>query len=64
MQAYTSQILSLTMFGLVMCEDRISLQHRRNQIIDGLRELPEKIKEVLTLDDKVQRISEELYEKR
>ena len=25
-KAYTSQILSLTMFGLIMCEDRISLQ--------------------------------------
>ena len=64
MQAYTSQILSLTMFGLVMSEDRISLQSRRNQIIDGLRELPEKIKQVLTLDAKVQSIAENLYEKR
>ena len=27
-KAYTSQILSLTMFGLIMCEDRISLQVR------------------------------------
>jgi len=63
-KAYTSQILSLTMFGLVMCEDRISLQPRRNQIIDGLKQLPEKIKQVLALDDKVQSIAEKLYEKR
>ena len=28
-KAYTSQILSLTMFGLIMCEDRISLQVMR-----------------------------------
>ena len=28
-KAYTSQILSLTMFGLIMCEDRISLQVTR-----------------------------------
>ena len=27
-KAYTSQILSLVMFALVMCEDRISLQPR------------------------------------
>ena len=46
-QAYTSQILSLTMFGLVMSEDRISLQQRRAEIIAGLRELPAKIKQVL-----------------
>merc|ERR1712223_2322980 len=63
-KAYTSQILSLTMFGLIMCEDRISLQPRRKEIIDGLRDLPEKIKQVLALDDKVQQISEELYQKR
>merc|ERR1719238_662565 len=61
-KAYTSQILSLTMFGLVMCEDRVSLQPRRNQIIDGLKQLPEKIKQVLTLDAKVQSIAEKLYE--
>ena len=48
-QAYTSQILSLTMFGLVMSEDRISLQQRRAEIIAGLRELPAKIKQVLSL---------------
>ena len=48
-QAYTSQILSLTMFGLVMSEDRISLQQRRAEIIAGLRELPSKIKQVIAL---------------
>ena len=32
-QAYTSQILSLVMFGLVMSEDRLSLQPRRREII-------------------------------
>merc|ERR1711874_121133 len=37
-KAYTSQILSLTMFGLIMCEDRISLQPRRKEIIDGPRD--------------------------
>ena len=32
-KAYTSQILSLTMFGLIMCEDRISLQVKKLCII-------------------------------
>jgi len=28
------------MFGLVMCEDRISMQSRRREIIQGMRTLP------------------------
>ena len=52
------------MFGLVMCEDRISLQVRRAEIIEGLRELPEKIKQVLKLDKKVLDIAQELYKKK
>lgn len=39
-QAYTSQFISLVMFGLMMSEDRISLQNRRQEIIRGLRSLP------------------------
>ena len=35
-KAYTSQILSLTMFGLVMSEDRRSLEPRRSEIIQGI----------------------------
>lgn len=39
-QAYTSQFISLVMFGLMMSEDRISLQDRRREIILGLQSLP------------------------
>lgn len=39
-QAYTSQFISLVMFGLMMSEDRISLQDRRREIIHGLQSLP------------------------
>merc|ERR1712121_10725 len=63
-KAYTSQILSLTMFALVMSEDRISLQPRRSEIIQGLKQLPDMIRKVLELDDKVLEIAKELYEKR
>merc|ERR1712055_330198 len=63
-KAYTSQILSLVMFGLVMSEDRLSLQPRRREIIQALKELPEEIKKVLELDDKVREIAKELYQKR
>ena len=77
-KAYTSQMLSLTMFALVMSEDRISLQPRRSEIIQGLKQLPDMIRwragdilrhdyfhrRVLTLDAKVLEIAKELYEKR
>lgn len=39
-QAYTSQFVALIMFALMMSEDRLSLQKRRLEIIDGLRILP------------------------
>ena len=52
------------MFALIMCEDRISLQSRREEIIAGLKDLPEKIKKVLELDAKVLKIAEELWQKK
>jgi len=63
-KAYTSQILSLTMFALVMAEDRISLQPRRSEIIQGLKALPDQIRRVLEQDGKVLEIAKKLYEKR
>ena len=63
-KAYTSQVLCLIMFALVMSEDRISLQPRRSEIIQGLKQLPAMIRKVLELDDKVKSVAEELYEKR
>jgi glutamine---fructose-6-phosphate transaminase (isomerizing) len=63
-KAYTSQFISLVMFGLVMSEDRISLQTRRKEILAGLGELDKQIKEVLQLDSKVLDIARDLYEKK
>jgi len=63
-KAYTSQILSLVMFALVMAEDRISLQPRRSEIIQGLKALPDMIRKVLALDEKVLAIAKQLYEKK
>lgn len=62
-KAYTSQIISLVMFALMMAEDRISSQPRRSEIIQGLKKLPEQIKEVLALDDQIKAISDLVYEK-
>ncbi|XP_063059891.1 glutamine--fructose-6-phosphate aminotransferase [isomerizing] 2 [Engraulis encrasicolus] len=63
-KAYTSQFVALIMFALMMSEDRLSLQKRRLEIISGLRQLPGLIKQVLALDEHINRIAEELYHQR
>lgn len=60
-KAYTSQFVSLIMFGLMMSEDRLSMQQRRLEIINGLKKLPELIKEVLALDDIIKSLADELH---
>lgn len=61
-KAYTSQFISLTMFGLVMSEDRLSLQQRRQEIITGLENLDQQIRKVLQLDEKVAELARDLYQ--
>ncbi|XP_051780062.1 glutamine--fructose-6-phosphate aminotransferase [isomerizing] 1 isoform X2 [Erpetoichthys calabaricus] len=63
-KAYTSQFVALIMFALLMCDDRISMQARRKEIIQGLRILPDLIKEVLGLDDEIQNLATELYQQK
>lgn len=63
-KAYTSQFISLVMFALVMSEDRLSLQNRREEIIEGLRQLDSHIKQVLKLDQKVLEIAQDLYQQK
>ncbi|KAG7230254.1 hypothetical protein INR49_024358 [Caranx melampygus] len=63
-KAYTSQFVALIMFGLMMSEDRLSLQKRRLEIISGLKVLPELIKKVLSLDKKIKTIANEMYQQR
>ncbi|XP_064549939.1 glutamine--fructose-6-phosphate aminotransferase [isomerizing] 2 [Drosophila montana] len=60
-KAYTSQFISLVMFALVMSEDRLSLQQRRLEIIDGLSQLDTHIRTVLQLNSQVQVLAKELY---
>ncbi|XP_056427391.1 glutamine--fructose-6-phosphate aminotransferase [isomerizing] 1 isoform X2 [Hyla sarda] len=63
-KAYTSQFVSLVMFALMVCDDRISMQGRRKEIMNGLKILPDNIKEVLSLDDEIQKLAEELYQQK
>lgn len=63
-KAYTSQILSLAMFALVMSEDRISFEARRHEIINALKLLPDLIRKVLEQDSNILDIAKTLYEHR
>ncbi|CAL8081816.1 unnamed protein product [Calicophoron daubneyi] len=63
-KAYTSQLVALVMFALVLSEDRISLQPRRKSIIEALQNLSSQIKVVLKLDENLRKLAEILYKKR
>ncbi|MEQ2201196.1 Glucosamine--fructose-6-phosphate aminotransferase 1 [Xenoophorus captivus] len=69
-KAYTSQFVALIMFALLMCDDRISMQPRRREIIQGLRVLPGKPRQKYSLvkpgilDDEIQKLATELYQQK
>lgn len=52
-KAYTSQYIALVMFALSLSNDSISKRERHVEIIKGLKEIPEQIKKVLLLEDKI-----------
>lgn len=52
-KAYTSQIVVMTMLALAIGDDTISNQARREAIIDGLFDLPNRVREVLKLDQEM-----------
>ncbi|CEP11279.1 hypothetical protein [Parasitella parasitica] len=53
-KAYTSQYIALVMMALQLAQDTTSKAERRKEIIDGLYRLPGHIKEVLSIDSKLQ----------
>ncbi|GAV75409.1 SIS domain-containing protein/GATase_6 domain-containing protein [Cephalotus follicularis] len=52
-KAYTSQIVVMAMLALAIGDDTISSRTRRDAIIDGLFDLPNKVREVLKLDQEM-----------
>lgn len=56
-KAYTSQYIALVMMAVQLSEDRISMTERRNQIIDGLHDLPAQIRSILTQDKALQTLA-------
>lgn len=57
-KAYTSQYIALVMFALSLSDDRISKLQRRNEIIQGLKLIPEQIKQILKLESRIKSLCE------
>lgn len=55
-KAYTSQYIALVMFALSLSNDSISRASRHEEIIQGLQKIPEQIKQVLKLEDKIKKL--------
>ncbi|TIC71057.1 isomerising glucosamine-fructose-6-phosphate aminotransferase [Wallemia mellicola] len=63
-KAYTSQYIALLMMAVQLSEDRLSKLERRNQLIDGLHDLPEQIKKVLQSDETLTKLAAGMNDQR
>lgn len=57
-KAYTSQIVVMAMLALAIGGDTLSNQAKREAIIDGLFDLPSKVREVLKLDQEMKNLAQ------
>lgn len=57
-KAYTSQYIALVMFALSLSNDSISKIDRHKEIIEGLQKIPEQIKAVLKLEERIKTLCE------
>ncbi|AMD18867.1 HBL035Cp [Eremothecium sinecaudum] len=57
-KAYTSQYIALVMLALSLSDDRVSRIERRKEIIQGLKKIPEQIKQVLQLEAPIKKLCE------
>ncbi|KAI5453404.1 glutamine--fructose-6-phosphate transaminase (isomerizing) [Naganishia albida] len=62
-KAYTSQYIALVMIALQLSDDSISKEERRQEIIDGLHDIPAMIKSVLMMDKALQQLAKETLAK-
>ncbi|CAK9439193.1 uncharacterized protein LODBEIA_P34170 [Lodderomyces beijingensis] len=58
-KAYTSQYIALVMFALSLSNDSISKAKRHEEIIQGLEKIPEQIKQVLNLEEKIKKLCDD-----
>lgn len=61
-KAYTSQIVAMAMMTLAIGDDSISSKDRREAVIKGLSDLPNKVREVLKLDSEMRSLAESLID--
>ncbi|XP_020571112.1 glutamine--fructose-6-phosphate aminotransferase [isomerizing] 2 [Phalaenopsis equestris] len=61
-KAYTSQIVVMAIMALAIGADSISTQPRRESIINSLSDLPDKVREVLRLDEEMKELAKSLME--
>ena len=59
-KAYTSQYVALVMIALQLSDDSISKDARRLQIIDGLHDIPDQIRKVLSMDKFLQQMAKDM----
>lgn len=59
-KAYTSQYIALTLIALQLSEDRVSMEPRRREIIQGLSRLPDAIKKVLGQDEQLKQMAQQV----
>ncbi|EIW73568.1 hypothetical protein TREMEDRAFT_70994 [Tremella mesenterica DSM 1558] len=59
-KAYTSQYVALVMIAVQLSDDSIKKTARREQIIDGLHDIPEQIKKVLHMDKALQQLAKDM----
>lgn len=60
-KAYTSQFIALVMIAIQIGEDKKSNRPRIEQIINGLHDLPQQIKEILKTDDELKNLAQTLF---
>ncbi|WRT67797.1 glutamine-fructose-6-phosphate transaminase (isomerizing) [Kwoniella shivajii] len=62
-KAYTSQYVALVMMAVQLSDDSIIKTARRQQIIDGLHDIPAQIKKVLAMDKALQEMAKNMLAK-
>ncbi|WVO12566.1 glutamine-fructose-6-phosphate transaminase (isomerizing) [Cryptococcus depauperatus] len=62
-KAYTSQYVALVMIAVQLSDDSITKTARRQQIIDGLHDIPSQIKKVLAMDKALQQMAKDMLAK-
>eukprot|EP00056_Hartaetosiga_gracilis_P005189 m.82254 g.82254 ORF g.82254 m.82254 type:complete len:699 (+) comp12081_c0_seq3:493-2589(+) len=59
-KAYTSQVLTLIMFALMMGEDSKSKQARREEVLRDLEKLPSYLKDAIALDQEIKQLVQDM----